>query len=336
VVQPKPKRLWRPNELERRVGQTARLTAEREAARITWPQLLEARELYVKWQAFVLWVRAIEEAEGHFPEWLAETVDKRCPGFLRFVAEQRLDDPRSPPFFWYYLERWISERIFGRAWREGWMNAVGHYAVRDLAALRDEAYWSYCERQWKVSKPAIYPSFRDWRQASEDCDDNVINAFETLEKERELIKVSRRTTPRVLRQAVDRYVDWQVFAYWARTALESSHPLPGSVSRELRQRCPGLLETDAAARARHPKEEPHQRFNRLMRWIGDHEFARASKEGWLPVLVYQSRLHPCHARVIDYWRHWKASRSKHPRSRYPSFEQWRAAADAYTFELEEG
>ena len=328
----KQRRPWRPGRLQTRVGEFARWLAEKEAARIPWPQLLQARELYVKWQAFALWVRAIEDTEGPFPERLAEVVDRRCPGFLRFVAEQRLDDPRSPPFFWYHLERWINERIFSDPRREGWMNAVGYYAVRDLACLRDNAYWCYCERLWKLSKPAVYPSFREWEKASEHCDDQIVDAFEIRGKERELIKVSRRTTPRVLRQAVDRYVDWQVFAYWARTAFESGHPLPGPVDREVRQRCPGFWETDAAAHVRHSNEEPHQRFSRLMRWIEDHEFARAKKQGWFTALVYQLRLHPRRARVVDYWHHWEASRSKHRRSRYPSFEQWRAAADAYTFE----
>ncbi len=215
--------------------------AEKEAARIPWPQLIEARELYVRWQAFVHWVRAIEDTEGAFPEWLAEIVEKRCPGFLQFVAEQMLLDRRSSPFFWYHLERWISEHFFSRAWREGWMNAVGYYAVRDLACLRDHAYWEYCESQWRRSEPSAYPSFREWRKASEHCDDRVIDACEMRETERELIKASLRISPGVLRKAVDRYVEWQVFAYWARTALESGHPLPGPVERELRQRCPGFL-----------------------------------------------------------------------------------------------
>jgi hypothetical protein len=99
VTQSKSECLWQPVRLQRQAGKGARQIAERHAARIPWPQLLKARELYVKWQAFMLWVRAIEEAEGHFPEWLAEIVEKRCPGFLQFVAERRLDDRRSPPFF---------------------------------------------------------------------------------------------------------------------------------------------------------------------------------------------------------------------------------------------
>src|SRR5207245_5545021 len=121
VVRPKPKRLWRPSELERRVGQTARLTAEKEAARIPWPQLHEAREKHVDWEAFVLWVRAIEDAEGIFPEWLGEVVDKRCRGFSKFVERQRPEHSDVPPVFWRHLERWINERIFGQVWLEGWM-----------------------------------------------------------------------------------------------------------------------------------------------------------------------------------------------------------------------
>jgi hypothetical protein len=332
----KQKRRWRPGKLQRRVGEVARRTAEREATRILWPQLLETREQYVKWEAFALWVRAIEDAEGEFPEWLAEIVENHCPGFLRFVAEQRLNDRRSPPFFWYHLDRWINDRIFGRVRREGWMNAVGYYAVRDLACLRDRAYWEYCESQWKHSKPASYPPFSEWRKVSEQCDDRVIDACEMRGTERELLKANRRTNPGVLRKAVDRYVEWQFIAYWARTALEFGHPFPAPVDRELRQRCPGFLETEAASHARHLEEEPHQRFNRVMRWIETQEFARARKQGWFDALLYQARLHPRRARVVDYWHHWEVSRANHPRSRYPSFGRWRTAADAYTFETEEG
>src|SRR2546428_13990177 len=110
MVRPKRKRLWRPSELERRVGQAAHLAAEGEAARIPWAQLYEAREKYVQWEAFALWVRAIEDAEGDFPEWLDEAVDKRCRGFLKFVVERREQQPDSPPFLWYHLERWINKR----------------------------------------------------------------------------------------------------------------------------------------------------------------------------------------------------------------------------------
>ena len=86
MTQVKTKRTWRPGPLERRVREVARRTAEHEAARIPWPRLQGAREKYVEWEAFALWVRAIEETEGNFPQWLAEVVDKRCRGFSKFVC----------------------------------------------------------------------------------------------------------------------------------------------------------------------------------------------------------------------------------------------------------
>jgi hypothetical protein len=111
----------------------------------------------VAWEAFALWVRAIENAAGDLLEFLADAVVKRCPGFSEFVVKHKQQRPDSPPFFWYHLERWINERIFGEACREDWMNAVGYYAARDLASLRNQAYWEYCERQWSSQSLLLIP-----------------------------------------------------------------------------------------------------------------------------------------------------------------------------------
>ena len=336
MAQAKTKRMWRPSPLERRVAGGARRTAEREAARIHWQRLYEAGEKYVAWEAFALWVRAIEHTEGDFPGWFAKVVDKRCSCFLKFVGEQKLEHFNGPPFFWRHLERWINDRIFGKIWQEGWMNAVGYYAARDLAYQRNHAYWEYCERKWERSKPAAYPSFRDWLKASEHCSDHVLDECEMREEKRQLIKLMRRAGSRTLRKAVERYLEWDVFAYWARTALEASSPLPAAVQREVKQKCPGFLEADAVARAANPAEEAHCRFNRMIKWIEDREFAEAQKRGWFEVLRYQAHLHPRYARVADYWHHWEAGWAKRPPARYPSFKKWRDSANRYAFEPEEG
>lgn len=93
--------------------------ADTQAARIPWPQLLKARRLYVKWQSFLLWVRAVEHAEGHFPQWLADSVNKRCVGFAQFLREQKATNRRNPLPVWHCLEQWINEHIFGKPRREG-------------------------------------------------------------------------------------------------------------------------------------------------------------------------------------------------------------------------
>jgi hypothetical protein len=169
MLQVKTKRTWRPGLIERRVGEAALRTAEHEAARIPWPRLQQARQKYVAWEAYALWVRAIEEAEGNSLQGLARAVNKRCRGFSKLVAQEKLFPSGEPPLFWRDLERWIHTHIFGEIRREGWMNAAGYYAARDLTSLRNHAYWEYCERQWKRSKPAAYPSFPEWLKASEHC-----------------------------------------------------------------------------------------------------------------------------------------------------------------------
>ena len=334
MIQPKANPLWLPRTLEKRVGQTARLTAEREAACIPWSRLQKARDEYVKWEAFVLWVRAIEEAEGESPGWLSQVVKKRCRGFIKVLTEKKLQRTNEPALLWREVERWVIERIFGEIYREGWMNAVGYCAERDVVSLRHHAYWEYCGRQSKLSRPKPFPSFREWLKASEHCSDGVLDECEMSEEKRRLIKLSRLVSPGTLRNAVERYVDWEAFAFWTRTALEAGSPLPTSVEREVKRRCPGFLEADAVARAANPTEEPHCRFNRLMEWIEDHEFADPQKRGWFDVLRYQAHLHARHARVIDYWHNWEANWTKDRSTGYPSFREWQRSADRYALEVD--
>jgi hypothetical protein len=333
IAQTKTKQTWHPSRLEREASEKARYDAEREAARIPWQLLYLAREKYIEWEAFALWVRAIEHAEGSLPDWVAKTIAKRCAGFFELAAEKKLDHPKGAPFFSYHLRRWISDRVFATPWREGWMNAVGYYAVRDLAYRRNEAFAEYCEREWGRSIPAFYPSFREWLKASEKCSDEVLHEVEMREEKRQLIKLMRRVNPRTLRQAVERYVEWEVFAFWTRTALEGEFPLPATVQNELKRRCPGFLLAEAVARGANPAEDTYCRFNRLVEWIEDHKFAKPRKEGWFDVLLYQARPHARHGRATDYWNDWEAQWEKHSAARYPALEKWRGAADRYTFEL---
>jgi len=60
----------------------ARERADNEARRVPWQKLLEARDHYLDWQEFYLWVRSILEVERRVPAWLREVLDDRCPGFL--------------------------------------------------------------------------------------------------------------------------------------------------------------------------------------------------------------------------------------------------------------
>ena len=159
-----------------------------------------------------------------------------------------------------------------------------------------------------------------------------LDKYEMRTEKRRLIKLMRRAGPRTLRQAVERYVEWEVFAFWARTALEDNLPLPAAIENELKRRCPGFLEAEAVVHGANPREETYCLFDRLVEWIEDHKFTKARKEGWFDVLRYQAHLHARHARVTEYWHDWEADRENHPTAQYPGFGEWCVAADRYAFE----
>jgi hypothetical protein len=330
LIKVMPKRSWKPTRIQIRASEAARAQADREAARIPWPKLLKARRDYIHWQAYALWVRAIEETEGKSPPWLQETVEKRARGYLRYAAAYSLHHkyPPRPDTAWRLLELWVSEHIFRRQCIEGWMNAVGYYAVKDLASLRDDAYSEWCIRNWKKHKPRSYPTFAVWHKASQLVPDEVLDQLEMRDDRRELIKRMTGIGPRALRSAVEKYVDWQVFALWARTAIEEFRQLPPVVERPLQARCPGFLEQFAPGRHGFA-------FETLMQWIEPRHFGKAEHEGWSDVLTYEADLHPRLQRAKDYWIDWEHEWTRRGRRSYPSFSAWSRALDCYTFEPED-
>src|SRR5713101_2581632 len=89
----------------------ARERADNEARRIPWQRLLEARNQYIDWQEFNLWVRSVLEIEEQIPAWLVQILDERCPGFVKESAKSRTHASGKPlPL---HLEDWIEEQIFG-------------------------------------------------------------------------------------------------------------------------------------------------------------------------------------------------------------------------------
>jgi hypothetical protein len=68
-----------------RLQRPARERADVETRRIPWQRLYDARNHYIDWQEFYLWVRSILEVEDGIPNWLVEILNDRCAGFLETV-----------------------------------------------------------------------------------------------------------------------------------------------------------------------------------------------------------------------------------------------------------
>ena len=155
-----------------RLQRAARERADDEARRIPWQRLLDARNEYIDWQEFSLWVRSILEVENRIPDWLVEILDDRVPGFLESEKQLTPKAAKGRPLP-LRLEDWIDDHIFGFAKQEGWFNAITYYAIRDPRYQRAEVCWSECTEKWKKAKPIQYPSFEEWKGMAAQCDETA-------------------------------------------------------------------------------------------------------------------------------------------------------------------
>jgi hypothetical protein len=308
----------------------ARREANRQARRIPWQLLLEARHQYLEWNAFTLWVRGIAEAQGELPAWLAKIVEERCPGLFGLERRCPIVGAELGPLLDRHLSAWVTSNVLADSKEGRWLRAVTYYAVRDPAYARDWAYWQWCEKQWKEQPPASYPSFEEWQSASERCADEVLDAFEMREDKRRIIKASRAIGSERLTAAVTEYMDWEAFTYWLRSLLEADTQFPETVTREVQHRCPGFLESDKQLRCTLALGNYTQRWNALLEWGKTHSFHETLREGWFDTLQFYVRAHPRSVRTIDYWVfYWDEHWSTHPLDTYPSFQEWRQSADNY-------
>jgi len=273
--------------------------------RVPWDRFHKAYEEYLCWEALALWVRAVVETEGSAPSWLVATLKKRCPGFIE--NEALLNEPRLLGF---RVHEWIHNRVFGLAKQEGWLDALMFYGVRDLRSQNTWAYWEHCQHEWHRRRPSSYPNFDEWLRLARNY---------TSGQETSVANVA---------DAVERYVEWKVFACWLHPLSSSRTELPKRVAAQLQRKCPGFLEPlnpddnkshDGRARS----------VERLMTWIEDHSFSQAKEEGWFAMIVKQALTHPLYVRIAQYSKQWNKNWSQNPLAVYPSFVQWRHVAENY-------
>jgi hypothetical protein len=301
----------------------ARERAEQEARRVHWQRLFEARNQYIDWQEFSLWVRSIVEVEDWIPDWLAKILADRVLGFLeneKTIAPGAAAG-RSFPL---RLEDWIDNHIFSLPKQEGWFNAVMFFAVREPRYQKAEVCWLECVEKWKKTKPDQYPSFDEWKAMAAYCDESA-HLLSDVRKARASAKV---VAPDRLVGGVSRWIDWEALAYWARPALEAGSELPAQVASELGRCCPGFLAAGSGARAQ-GSVNVGQDWLSLMCWIGDQYFHDAKAEGWFDAILAEARSHPRAIRTMEYADRCDEVWSQQMPEPYPSFEDWRRDADAY-------
>ena len=290
------------------VEEKARAEAERQARGVPWLTLFEYQQQYIEWEAFTLWVHAIEEAESHAPGWLRNAVEANCPG-IRVSRSTKL---------WQCLDNWKQQAVFAKPKAEGWMRAISFSATRDLAYSAIWAYWSYCEQLWSAERPDSYPSFEEWKSSADACPDDILDSSGLREERKELVKAAKRTGAECLLRAVATYLDAEAFAYWLRPFWDARLPLPVDVRRESQNRYPLFEVRDA------------RKWDQMWDYLRQSQFQEAKAGNWFDAVVYTAELHPRRVKVVDYHSlYWsKEFRERQP-SPYPPFESWRREAENY-------
>lgn len=305
-----------------RVHDMSRREARQQAKRIPWERLAFAVEQYLEWRAFLLWFRAIAEAECGVPPWLSEILETRCPGLLPAARGTEKSHARAAASeFWLELSHWIDARLFREASEEGWLPALRYYASCDLRWEQLWSYWEECDAQWQRTKPASYPALEEWRQAAE----SRVTACTDEPGRRAAVEAASRVSPDRLKQAVAAYVDWEAFAFWVRAVVAAERRIPAEVAGRLAERCPGILDSLPT-----PSGDGTQVWLHLIGWIEDHVFGAAKSEGWLEAVRFFARSSLRAERTAEYRAHCELRWSRHRPARYPDFEEWRRAADRYT------
>jgi hypothetical protein len=286
-----------------------RTIASRQAGKqllgVPWRRFLSAYEEYPRWQAFALWCSAVAAIEGHATSALLKTLRALCP---EFADDELLLRERG--LFAFPLLEWVHNKRFGYAKRQGWLDALTFYGVRHPRSRGAWAYWEHCDNEWSANRPTSLPTFDKWWQTALgwELSDNT-NCLEVA-------------------KAVENYLEWDAFMLWLRPLFDTSLPLPHHAISELEHRCPDIPKVVRSS-AHESRQARSTTWHYVMRCGKDRCISQAKKEGWLDTLLEQVRSHPWRVRMRAYGSHLTKEWSQTGTLPYPSFFQWRQAAETY-------
>ncbi len=282
-------------------GAAVRRAMRQQSLKVPWRTFSVDCAQMIMWRSFALWVRAIVTSERSVPDWLGKCIDQRCPGML--------DDRRESSDYnsiWLEISEWVDAHQFGGARDGGWLDALHYYSGRDPRSELVWGHWITVDSAWRQRRPKEYPSFEEWQQAAQG---------------NSAVAEDEATAP------VNRYIEWEAFAFWSRAIVESAGEMPGHLISVLEQRCPGFV--DHVRRQRGRARFATRFWKELLAWIEEHAFAEALADSSLSAIRAAARTHLRGERIAAYWADCSSRWAKAPPNAYPSFEDWLRGADAF-------
>jgi hypothetical protein len=290
---------------ELKVQAIARRRANAQLVRVPWSRFRKAYEEYPRWQALALWIQAVIAAQESVPSWLIDDLRKRCPSFIAHEANSN-----EPKLMGLRLLEWAHNQEYASAKQEGWLDALTFYGVRHPRSESAWAYWESCEAQWSKNRPDTFPTFDEWWKEAQD------------------MTLCEKIGYCALGESVEKYLHWEALVLWLRPLFSSNAKVPIHVMSELRSKFPGILAKQNSERS--PRDQENSKiWRRLIKWGTDHYLTKAKKADSLDLLLQRVRSHPLHVRRAHYGKYWAREWSGNSARPYPSFDEWRLAAECY-------
>ena len=132
------------------------------------------------------------------------------------------------------------------------------------------------------------------------------------EAERQARKVSWLT----LLECRKRYIEWEAFTLWAHAIEEAEHQAPEWLARVVAGRCPGI-----------ESQKGEKLWKCLDTWKHETLFAKPNREGWMRGVSFFAVRELAYARNWAYWAYCEQQWSVRRPASYPSFDEWRSAAE---------
>jgi hypothetical protein len=272
-----------------------------QSLKLPWQEVAAACERLAEWRSFSLWVRAIVDVQHAITQPVRHAIESRCPAFL----ESR-PNPTALESLWPDLSGWIDHHFFADAAHGGWLQALHYYYGRLPESEAIWQHWTRMDDEWRANPPERFPTFAQWQEA--------------------IAAMPLPSAP--VAKATPQYIEWEAFAFWVRSLVESAGEIPPLVSAALGRQCPGFLEEVRKERPR-VSSDPQWLWERLLRWIETHRFPEAVGNSWIEDLRAAARMHLRSERLAAYWANCSEKWNKNMPPELPAFEQWLAAADTF-------
>lgn len=278
--------------------------ATRQLLRVSWIPFHKAYEEYPRWQGLSLWTRAVVACCEQTPAELLRTLRKHCPEFLK--AEVFV---REPNLVGFRLLEWVHNTKFGHAKERGWLDALTFYGVRHLRSRAVWDHWEHNENEPGRMFSRRFPSFDEWWQSAME------------------MKLCGGMSCQEIAPAIEKYIELETVAMWLRLLVTADIRLTKGMLSDLEGRLPGVLSMPDVSIG-HGNTKPSSWLS-VSRTGRKRLLKEAQEAGYLDLFAELLQYQPRSIRLRAYIRHCEQSRPRICLRRYPSFQDWRKAADQY-------